>query len=111
MTLRVGDLQSDSDLDKIRNSCDVFNEGNGFCICREASLVLLVFPMLECKGKLFCILKFGKRHPLTMIEHCVMKNHTLTTLIIYLEDEDEPELDDSWPFVKHVPYFWPGGKG
>ena len=24
---------------------------------------------------------------------------------------DEPELDESWPFVKHVPYFWPGGNG
>ena len=68
MTLSVNNLQSESDLDNIRNSCDVFNEGNGFCICREASLVLLVFPMLECKGHLFCILKFGKRHPALKID-------------------------------------------
>ena len=27
MTLRSSDLESDSDLDSIRNSCDVFHEG------------------------------------------------------------------------------------
>ena len=29
MTLRVSDLQTDSDLDSIRNSCDVFILGKG----------------------------------------------------------------------------------
>ena len=72
----IKETETESDLDSNRNSCDVFDIGNGFCICREASLVLLVFPMFECKGNLFCILKFGKRLR-EMIEHGVMKNHTL----------------------------------
>ena len=51
MTLRSSDLQSDSDLDSIRNSCDVFLGGgdkkrlygNGGCVVEEISLTICLF--------------------------------------------------------------------
>ena len=49
MTLRRSDLQSDSNLDSIRNSCDVSKPPNSLLIlaqsCRRSSLHLNVFPL------------------------------------------------------------------
>ena len=50
MTLRNSDLQSDSDLDSIRNSCDVFQKM--LCLAESKSHIHLEYrPSLTPKGK------------------------------------------------------------